>query len=99
MSLSTKDIQHLARLARLKLTPVEASQYSREIGGILRYVDRLSSLPEVKGSKDSGKHNNKVTDLSARTDLVLPSLDDEKALALKQANIKKGQVIVPRIFS
>ena len=44
MSFSDKDIQHIARLARLHLEENEISQYRDQLDAILEYVDKLQEL-------------------------------------------------------
>lgn len=44
MSERTVDIHHIARLARLELTPAEEEQFRREIEAILAHVQQLESI-------------------------------------------------------
>ena len=46
--LSTEDISHLARLARLDLTAEERDRFSSQLSSVVGYVEQLSavSLPE-----------------------------------------------------
>jgi len=44
MSISKKDVEHVARLARLALTEEEKDRYTTQLGQILGYVDKLSQL-------------------------------------------------------
>jgi aspartyl-tRNA(Asn)/glutamyl-tRNA(Gln) amidotransferase subunit C len=43
-SLTSDQVAHFAHLARLKLTPEEATTYARQLTAILGYVDQLSSV-------------------------------------------------------
>ena len=38
------DIEHLAKLARLKLTGAEKERFSKQIGTIIEYIEKLSEL-------------------------------------------------------
>jgi len=38
------DIEHVALLARLKLTESEKELFSRQVGGIIEYIDQLNEL-------------------------------------------------------
>lgn len=44
MSISKKDVEHVARLARLSLTEDEKERYTAQLGQILGYVEKLSQL-------------------------------------------------------
>src|ERR1035438_10153730 len=44
MSITRKDVEHVARLARLSLTEEEKEQYTAQLGQILGYVEKLSQL-------------------------------------------------------
>ena len=44
MSISKKDVEHVARLARLALTEEEKDRYTEQLGQILTYVEKLSAL-------------------------------------------------------
>ena len=96
MSISAKQIKHLASLARLSLTDKEIVQYRREISGIVRYVDEIASVnvsnlePTTRLTKASG----------LREDSAMPWDTTERETALGSAPRRKGrQVVVPRVFS
>ena len=38
------DIEHLAKLARLKLTDAEKERFSKQMGTIIEYIEKLSEL-------------------------------------------------------
>lgn len=44
MAISLKDVAHVARLARLALTPEEQRLYVEQLGKILEYVSQLNPL-------------------------------------------------------
>jgi aspartyl-tRNA(Asn)/glutamyl-tRNA(Gln) amidotransferase subunit C len=44
MQLSSRDIDHLAKLARLELTPAERDKFSTQLSHILEYVDKIQSV-------------------------------------------------------
>jgi aspartyl-tRNA(Asn)/glutamyl-tRNA(Gln) amidotransferase subunit C len=57
--LSTDDVLHLARLARISLTDSEVDEFSSELSAILQYVEQLSSV-DVSGLQPT----NQVTGLT-----------------------------------
>lgn len=44
--LTQEQIKHLATLARLKLSPEEIETYTRNLDGIVTYVDLIKEIPE-----------------------------------------------------
>jgi aspartyl-tRNA(Asn)/glutamyl-tRNA(Gln) amidotransferase subunit C len=44
MTLTKEQVEHIARLARLKLTPEETEQYRAQLSAILDYARRLQSV-------------------------------------------------------
>jgi aspartyl-tRNA(Asn)/glutamyl-tRNA(Gln) amidotransferase subunit C len=74
------DISHLARLARLNLTPHEMEKYRAQLGAILDHAAKVQSLdggPQVEVSHPLGFVN------AFRPDVVTGSLD--RAEVLEQA--------------
>ncbi len=44
MTITQETVQHVAKLARLELTEAEAEKYTRELAGILTWVEQLNEL-------------------------------------------------------
>jgi aspartyl-tRNA(Asn)/glutamyl-tRNA(Gln) amidotransferase subunit C len=44
LSISRKDVEHVARLARLALTEEEKERYTAQLGSILGYIEKLQEL-------------------------------------------------------
>ncbi|MBU1101449.1 MAG: Asp-tRNA(Asn)/Glu-tRNA(Gln) amidotransferase subunit GatC [Bacteroidetes bacterium] len=44
MSLSKKDIEHIAKLAKLKFTDEEMAKMEPQLNSVLEYMDKLSEL-------------------------------------------------------
>ncbi len=42
--ISTKDVEHVAKLARLELTQEETEKYSKQLGEILKYVEQMNEV-------------------------------------------------------
>lgn len=77
MALDRKDVEHVAKLARLELSEEELALYTKQLGDILGYVEQLDEV-DVAGVEPlaGGAHGDNVF----RKDEVKPSLDREKAL-------------------
>lgn len=71
------EIGHVALLARLKLTDDEAELFSRQVGSIIEYIDKLNEL-DVKDIEPTA-HVLQVRNVF-REDKSRPSLPREKAL-------------------
>lgn len=44
MSISSKDVEHIARLARIELTEAELQKFEKELGAILDFVAQLKKV-------------------------------------------------------
>ena len=44
MSLTDKEVTHIAKLARIRLSEAEVPHYAREINGILKWIEQLSEV-------------------------------------------------------
>ena len=44
MSISRKDVQHIANLARIELNAEEEVQFEKDLSGILEFVDTLNKV-------------------------------------------------------
>lgn len=42
--ISTDDVKHVAKLARLELTEEETEKYSKQLGDILKYVEQMNEV-------------------------------------------------------
>lgn len=56
--ISLEDIQKLAALARLKLTPEEEAGLQKDISSILDYVGQVSAVPMPEKKEDPGLWHN-----------------------------------------
>ena len=77
MSVTLKDVEYVAELARLSLSDQEKEKFTHQLNDILKYVEKLNELDT--SSVEPLEH---VTDLSdvMRDDEVTPSLSREEAL-------------------
>lgn len=79
MSISRKDVEHVANLARLTLDENETLKMTEEIGAVLDYVRRLDSL-DLTDVPPSYRALDVHQPL--RADNPSPSLSRDQALAL-----------------
>lgn len=78
MSVTLKDVEHIATLARLSFTDDEKRKFTDQLNTILTYIDQLNSLDT---SKVEPLTQVVVSDNVFRDDVVVPGLPTDKALA------------------
>ena len=94
MEITQKEVEQVAKLARLELSEDEKGTFARQLSAILSYMDQLKTL-------DTGGVEPTVTVLPTdnvfRDDQVRPSLPQETALA-NAPDQADGFFRVPRIL-
>ncbi len=92
--ISEEDIRHVAQLARLHIEPGDVSTFTRQMGEILSYVEKLDEAD----TRDVPAAAHVLPICNAlREDEVRPSLDPEDVL--KNAPKRDGQdFLVPRVI-
>ena len=98
MTITETDIQKIAELAHLEITPEERRSFTPQIAEIVAYVEQLNELdtsaiePATGGLTSEGERTD-----SSREDVVRPSLGQE--LALDQApDAASGHFRVPKVL-
>ncbi len=94
MKITREEVEHVAHLARLHLTPEEIDEYTRQLGEILDYIGELQELDTSEVEPTS--HALQITN-AFREDRVEESLSNEKALA-NGPETEDGSFVVPRII-
>ncbi len=94
MSITREDVEHVARLARLRFQEHEMEQMTKELGSILKYMDQLREV-DTTGVEPT-THAIELFNVF-REDEVRPSMDVEEVLA--NAPSRKGDTFrVPKII-
>jgi len=94
MAIDRKIVEHVARLARLELTPEELGRYGQQLGAILDYIAKLEKL-DVAGLEPL-THAAEAANVF-RPDLPVPCLP--RSEALKNAPERSDDFfIVPKII-
>jgi aspartyl-tRNA(Asn)/glutamyl-tRNA(Gln) amidotransferase subunit C len=92
-ALTQAQVQHIAKLARLTLTPAEAEKMTKELSSILQYVEQLKEV-----NTDSVIPTAQVTGLTntLREDQVKPSeAKPDDLLGCSPMPIVEHQIQVP----
>lgn len=87
------DIDHVAKLARLALTPEEKAVFSAQLGTVLHHIEQLGRV-EVTGVEPSA-HAFAVQNVWAE-DVARPGLPVEEALRNAPAQ-REHMVVVPKV--
>ncbi|HRI81126.1 MAG TPA: Asp-tRNA(Asn)/Glu-tRNA(Gln) amidotransferase subunit GatC [Opitutaceae bacterium] len=87
------DIDHVAALARLALTPEEKSNFSRQLGGVLQHIEQLRKV-DVTGVEPTA-HAFPVVNVWA-DDVARPGLTTAAALRNAPAQ-RQNLVVVPKV--
>lgn len=90
---SDLDIDYLANLARLALTGAEKEKFSRQLGDILHYVDKLKQV-DVTGVEPMA-HASPVFNVWAE-DVARPGLPVAEALRNAPAQ-RQHMIVVPKV--
>jgi aspartyl-tRNA(Asn)/glutamyl-tRNA(Gln) amidotransferase subunit C len=98
MQIKESDIEKIAELAHLEITPAELAMFTPQMADIVNYVEQLNALdtsnvePSLGGLTPEGE----ATD-SARDDAALPSLGQKLALA-EAPDASSGHFRVPKVL-
>ena len=93
--ISTTDVAHVARLARLDLSDEDLEQFTEQLGAVLEHARDVEAL-DTAGVPPTA-HPLPLRNV-LRPDLVVPSLDRDEVLA-EAPEAEAGQFRVPRILS
>ena len=88
------DIEHIAKLARLRLTDAEKEKFSKHMGSIIGYIEKLNELDSqiVEPTSHILGLNNVF-----REDATAKPLTDQDPINSSPAN-NKGHYEVPKII-
>ena len=94
MSISRQEVEHVAGLARLTLTPEQVETYAAHLSEILKYMEKLD---QVDTSGLDPTYHAVETKNVFREDKVVPGLTREEALAnAPQADSRTA--LVPKVI-
>jgi aspartyl-tRNA(Asn)/glutamyl-tRNA(Gln) amidotransferase subunit C len=98
MPITESDVEKVAQLAHMEITPEELKIFAPQMADIVAYVEQLNALatsnvsPALGGLTPEGEATE-----SSRDDLVTPSLGQEKALA-EAPDAAAGHFRVPKVL-
>lgn len=77
MSITKKEVEHIAKLARVEVTDTEVEKYEKELSAVLGFVDKLSEVDTAD-----------IQPLTGGTELVNVVRDDIDNLQLTADNLR-----------
>ncbi len=92
--ISKEEVEHVARLARLSLTPEEIEKYTQQIGDVLDYVDQLPGGERFKIYDSRFKNGN----ASLREDEIKSSEASTEELLANVPRTEGTSIKVPAVF-
>lgn len=98
MPITEADVEKIAQLAHLEITPEELKIFAPQMADIVAYVEQLNEVatsnvePALGGLTPEGEQTD-----SSREDLVTPSLGQELALA-EAPDAAAGHFRVPKVL-
>jgi aspartyl-tRNA(Asn)/glutamyl-tRNA(Gln) amidotransferase subunit C len=94
VSITIKDVEHVAALARLELSEEEKEQFTGQLNAILKYAEKLGELDTEHVEPTS--HVQPMTNVM-REDVSRPSTGVDKAM-LNAPDEEEGQFRVPAVL-
>lgn len=88
------NIENVAKLARLELSPDEKDEFSRQLNGIIQYVEKINEL-DTSGVEPAD-HIVEVSNVF-RDDAVQESIDRSE-LEKIAPDFREGHIVVPKII-
>ena len=88
---SEEELMEIANLAQIKLTDKEVIQYSRDLGDILSYFEKLQEI-DTQDLCEIG-HITGINNVYRKEDLVEEISSEEKEMILSNVPKKKGRYI------
>ena len=92
--ISTDDVAHVARLARLELSPAELESFTSQLAAVLAHAADLDAL-ELDGVEPTA-HPLPLSNV-LRSDQIGPTLDPDEVLAAAPS-VEDGQFRVPPVL-
>ena len=87
-------VEHIARLAKLNLTPEETKKFTIELTVVLDYIDQLKTV----GTEEIAKPDRiEARDSRLRDDSVKPSLPADAVLGQAPRHTKEF-ILVPKVL-
>lgn len=91
MSITKKEVQHIAELARIELPPEEEQKFEKELSAILEFVEKLNEVDTDEVKPLSGGTNLK--NITREDDIMDGTLENKAAALVHAAPDRKNAFI------
>ncbi len=88
-------VRHVAKLARLHLTPEEVVMFQEQLAGIFPLFDKLNEIDV--SSVESPEHASRSQMILRKDEIHMPD-DAEKLLAVTHQEVIGGHIAIPAIM-
>ena len=97
--ITVKDVEHVAKLARLELTEDEKVLYTKQLGDVLKYVDQMNEVDtsDVKPMTQVIDFVNVIKKTTRTTDSIIRWGGDEFILVLEGVSLELIEVIASKL--
>jgi aspartyl-tRNA(Asn)/glutamyl-tRNA(Gln) amidotransferase subunit C len=97
MSLTLSEVEHIAELARLKLTDEEKQHFRQQLSEILEYAARLQAVDTSQVQLNTAQSAATAASSALRPDVPAPSLELKEVLG-NAPQSESGQFRVPPVL-
>jgi aspartyl-tRNA(Asn)/glutamyl-tRNA(Gln) amidotransferase subunit C len=97
MKITEQEVQRVAQLANLALTPEEVVRMAQDMSGILEHIDKLNELDTTNVEPMTQVLYDAAPTATLREDIEKPSLPNEEAVA-NAPLAGAGYFKVPRVI-
>ncbi|MBI4225172.1 MAG: Asp-tRNA(Asn)/Glu-tRNA(Gln) amidotransferase subunit GatC [Candidatus Sungbacteria bacterium] len=89
--ITKEDVQHIAHLARIELTPEEEERFQHDLSAILQFVEQLNQV-DTTGIEPmtGGTHLEQITRMDAQ---INTDLEHRSAGLIEATSEKRGQMV------
>lgn len=94
MALTVEEVEHIARLARLELSPEQKDRYRQQLSAILDYIAKLRELDTADVPPTAGGGLDRMV---LRQDISRPSLSTQDLLK-NAPEAEDNQFKIPPVF-
>lgn len=94
--ISLDTVKHIARLARLQLTPEEESRYQKDLSSILGYMEILGEIDTENVSETAQVTG--LTNVAFADKVAAAPCSGDELLKCTENEVRDRQVVVKKVF-
>jgi aspartyl-tRNA(Asn)/glutamyl-tRNA(Gln) amidotransferase subunit C len=94
MKVTVKDVEHVAKLARLGLTEEEKKRFTEQLSGILEYAETINKLD----TKNAAPTSHAIPMKNVFREDKVSEFEDRRSILANAPSEENGMFSVPRIM-